>query len=228
MTSAAQVLVDLRARGDATKAAEMAAYHKTAREFLGVPAAVLDEMARDLRRELTLQARCDLAQEMWARDIHEACIFAAKLLTQARIKPDDSAVWQIISAWAQGFDSWALADHASIAGAKRLQARPVRLDEVARWTVSENKWTRRAALVMTLPWARLAHPKAGDLAVRARVLGWAELYVSDRDWFMQKAVAWWLRDLSRRDPEQVLAFLDGPGAGLAKWARKEALRIIQP
>lgn len=228
MTNAAQVLDQLRAVGDATKSAEMAAYHKTAREFLGVPAAVLDEMARDLRREITLEARCDLAQEMWATDIHEACIFAAKLLTQARIRPDDTPVWQIIAGWAEGFDSWALADHASIAGAKRLQADPSRLDAVEGWTTHENMWTRRAALVMTLPWARLTYPKADDMAVRERVLGWAETYVPDRDWFMQKAVAWWLRDLSRRDPERVLAFIDGPGAGLAKWARKEALRIIQP
>jgi 3-methyladenine DNA glycosylase AlkD len=228
MSRAEQVLEALRAQGDATKAAEMAAYHKTGREFLGVPAAVLDEMARGLRREITLEARCALAREMWASDIHEACIFAAKLLTQARIRPEDDEVWQIIAGWAQGFDSWALADHASIAGAKRLQAVPARLDQVAGWTTSDNMWTRRAALVMTLPWARLTHPKAQDLAVRERVLGWAEGYVTDRDWFIQKAVAWWLRDLSRRDPARVLAFLDGPGAGLAKWARKEALRIIQP
>lgn len=228
MTTQAQVLTRLRSLGDATKSAEMAAYHKTAREFLGVPSAVLDEMARDLRREMTLQARCDLAQEMWASDVHEAGMFAAKLLTQGRIRPDDAPVWQIIAIWAQGFDSWALADHASIAGAKRLQADPARLDEVEGWTTSENMWTRRAALVMTLPWARMTHPNTDDLTRRERILSWAEIYVPDREWFIQKAVAWWLRDLSRRDPNRVVTFVEGPGAGLAKWARKEALRIIQP
>lgn len=228
MTSASQVLDDLRTRGDASKGAEMAAYHKTARECLGVPAAVLDEMARELRHDLTLEARCALAREMWASDVHEACVFAAKLLTQARIRPDDSQVWQIIATWAQGFDSWALADHASIAGAKRLQADPTRLELVESWTTSDNMWTRRAALVMTLPWARLTHPKANELAVRERVLGWAEIYVPDRNPFMQKAVAWWLRELSKRDPARVRAFVDGPGAALTKGARTEALRIIQP
>ncbi len=228
MTDAARVLEKLRVLGDATRAAEMAAYHKTTREFLCVPAAVLDEMARDLRREMTLQARCDLAQEMWGSDVHEACIFAAKLLTQARIRPDDAPVWQIIAGWADGFDSWALADCASIAGGKRLQADPARLDAVEGWITSDNIWTRRAALVMTLPWARLPHPKADDLEVRERVLGWTETYVPDRNPFMQKAIGWWLRELSKRDPARVLAFLDGPGAGLTKGARAEALRIIQP
>lgn len=228
MMSAHRMIDELRALGDTTKSAEMAAYHKTPRVFLGVPAAVLDGLARDVRRDLTLGERCALAQELWISDVHEAGIFAAKLLTQARIRPDDTAVWQVIAGWAQGFDSWALADHASIAGAKRLQADPARLDEVEGWTASENIWTRRAALVMTLPWTRLPHPKAQDLAVRERVLGWAETYVPDRNPFMQKAVAWWLRDLSRRDPARVRAFLDGPGAALTKGARREALRIIQP
>ncbi len=227
MTSAAQILDDLRARGDVTKAAEMVAYHKTARECLGVPAAVLDEMARDSRHNLTLDARCALAEDMWASDVHEACVFGAKLLTQARIRPEDELVWRIIATWAQSFDSWALADHASIAGAKRLQADPARLDEVEGWITSENMWTRRAALVMTLPWARLTHPKADDLAVRERVLGWAGGYVSDRNPFMQKAVAWWLRELSKRDPARVVSFVEGPGAALTKGARTEALRIIQ-
>lgn len=228
MTVFARLLDELRALGDAGKAAEMAAYHKTPRVFLGVSAVALDEMARDLRRDLSLQDRCALAEEMWASDVHEACVFAAKLLTQARIRPDDAPVWRIIADWAQGFDSWAFADHASIAGAKRLQADPERLDEVEGWTTSENLWTRRAALVMTLPWTRLTHPKADDLAVREQVLGWAEIYVPDRNPFMQKAIGWWLRDLSRRDPARVLAFLDGPGAALTKGARTEALRIIQP
>ena len=42
-------------------------------------------------------------------------------------------------------------------------------------------------------------------AQRERILGWAAAYVSDPDWFIQKAVAWWLRDLSKRDPNRTRA-----------------------
>ncbi len=227
MTTAAQLVTDLRALGDADKAAEMAAYHKTGRVFLGVPAAVLDGLARDMRRALPLRERCALAQDLWHGDVHEGGIFAAKLLTQARIRPDDEQVWQIIADWAQGFDSWALADHAAIAGGKRLQADTRRLDAVAGWLEAPNLWTRRAALVMTLPFARLPFPNPAERAARARVLDWAARLVPDRDRFMQKAIAWWLRELSRRDPAAVTGFLDGPGAGLSAAARREALRIVQ-
>lgn len=228
MTVSADLLAGLHAIGDADKAAEMAAYHKTDRSFLGVSALVLDEMARDLRRSMTLGDRLDAAQTLWDSDIHEGRILAAKLLTQARIRPDDTSAWNMIVGWVPQFDSWALADHVAIAGAKRLQAMPSRLNQVAAWTTDPNLWVRRAALVMTLPWARLAHPKAADLAVREQVLGWAAGYVEDRDRFIQKAVAWWLRDLSRRDPVRARAFLDGPGAKLSKAARTEAQRLIGP
>jgi 3-methyladenine DNA glycosylase AlkD len=89
-------------------------------------------------------------------------------------------------------------------------------------------WVRRAALVATLPWARLTHPTADEREERERILGWAAGYVQDRDWFIQKAVGWWLRTLSAHDPARVTAFLAGPGAGLRGFARREATRRVRP
>jgi 3-methyladenine DNA glycosylase AlkD len=87
-------------------------------------------------------------------------------------------------------------------------------------------WTRRAALVMTLPWTRFVHPKPADVAIRERVLGWAAGYVPDRDWFIQNAIAWWLRDLSKRDPDRVRRFLEEHGAAMKPFAAKEAARYL--
>jgi 3-methyladenine DNA glycosylase AlkD len=105
-------------------------------------------------------------------------------------------------------------------------AEPARLDAVEAWTSHPNMWARRAALVATLPWTKQNHPRPEDLAIRDRVLGWAASYVADRDWFIQKAVAWWVRDLSRHDPDRARAFLAAHGAGLKSFARKEAARYI--
>ena len=93
-----------------------------------------------------------------------------------------------------------MADHACDAGNRRLIADPARLDQVETWTTIENMWTRRAALVMTLPWTKQNFPKPADLAIRDRVLGWAAQLVTDKDWFIQKAIAWWLRDLGQTRP----------------------------
>lgn len=218
-------LARLEALADAARAAEMAAYHKVARRYLGATVPQVEELVAEWRAALTLEDRVALAAGLWESDIHEARVAAAKLLTQARLRPDE-AVWDLICGWTQGFDGWALADHATSAGQKRLVADPARIEVVAGWVSSPNLWTRRAALVITLPYAKMNFPKDQELAIRERALGWAADYVADRDWFIQKAVAWWVRDLSKHDALRARAFVEGPGAGLKAFARKEAGRFL--
>jgi 3-methyladenine DNA glycosylase AlkD len=215
----------LRAHAQPGKAAQMAAYHKAPRQYLGVANPDIDALTKAWRQNLTLDERLQLARALWNTDIHEARIAAAKLLTQARIRPDQ-ATWQLIASWVPDFDAWAIADHASIAGQKRLTADPTRLDQVETWTGSGHLWTRRAALVMTLPWTKQNHPKPDDLAIRTRVLGWAASYLDDKDWFIQKAVAWWVRDLSKHDPDRARAFLAAHGDRMKPFARREAGRHL--
>ena len=213
---------------DPQKAAEMQAYHKIDRAYLGVANPVIDTKTKTWRADLTLEDRLTLASGLWDTNIHEGRIAAAKLLTQARIKPDDTAAWDLITSWVPSFDAWAIADHASIAGQKRLVADPTRLDTVATWTTSDHMWSRRAALVMTLPWAKQNSPKPHEEAARDRILGWAATYVTDPDWFIQKAIAWWLRDLSKRDQPRVTAFLTQHGDTMKAFARKEASKYLTP
>ncbi|MES2335505.1 MAG: DNA alkylation repair protein [Pseudomonadota bacterium] len=218
-------LAELQARANTAKAAEMAAYHKVARAYLGVSVPEIGELSDRWRAELALEDRLALAAGLWQTNIHEARVAAAKLLTQARIRPDEAA-WRLIAAWVPDFDAWALADHASIAGQRRLVADPSRIDLVETWVTSPHMWTRRAALVMTLPWTKQNFPKDQDLAIRARVLDWCATLAPDRDWFIQKAVAWWVRDLSKHDPRAARGFLDQHGPTLKPFARKEAARHL--
>ncbi|MCB1337975.1 MAG: DNA alkylation repair protein [Maritimibacter sp.] len=220
-----EALAALETAAEPGRAAQVAAYMKVERRYLGTPMPAVNDLTKDWRQSLTLDERVTLADALWQTDIHEARIAAAKLLTQARIK-DDAPVWRLIASWLPEFDAWAIADHACMAGQKRLAADPTRLDEVETWTGSGHLWTRRAALVITLPWTKQNHPKPADLAIRERVLGWAAGYVDDRDWFIQKAVAWWLRDLSKHDPERVRAFLDTYGDRMKPFARKEAGKYL--
>lgn len=218
-------LARLEAVGNADKAAEMAEYHKVPRRYLGVAVPEVEELVAEWRAALTVEERVALAEGLWESGAHEAMVAAAKLLTQARLRPDDGA-WALICGWVERFEGWAVSDHATIAAQKRLVAAPARIATVEDWTVHPNLWTRRAALVVTLPYAKMNFPKDQDLAIREQALGWAADYVADRDWFIQKAVAWWVRDLSKHDAARARAFLDGPGAGLKSFARKEAGRYL--
>jgi len=207
-----QAIAALEALANPEKAAEMAAYHKSTRR------------SDAWRADCTLDERLALAAALWAADIHETRVAAAKLLTQARIRPDDEGAWQLLQSWVPDFDGWSLADHAMIAAQKRLVWQPDRIEAVEGWTNSPHMWTRRAAMVITLPYAKQNHPKPVENAIRERVLGWAERYATDPDWFIQKSVAWWLRDLSKHDKPRVERWLARHGDSLKPFARKEASR----
>ncbi|MBD3786055.1 MAG: DNA alkylation repair protein [Sphingomonadales bacterium] len=221
-----EAIAALECCGDAERAAGAAEYHKVARRYLGVPVPLIEDMTRLWRAQASLEERVALADALWHSDIHEAKVAAAKLLTQARIRPD-AAVWETIAAWAPGFDAWAVADHACSAGGRRLVADPSRLDQVEGWLDNSNIWTRRAALVITLPFTKSNIPTEEERAIRERVLGWSTRLAPERDWFIQKAIGWWLRELSKHDPDRVRAWLESHGAELKPFARKEAAKYLK-
>lgn len=221
----AQALDQLRALGDAARAEQVAAYHKTPRPYLGVPVPEITALATSWRAGLSNKDRVALSDGLWQSNIHEARVAAAKLLTQARIA-DDGPVWQLITSWVPEFDAWAIADHVCDAGRRRLVADPSRIDDVESWIGADSFWIRRAALVITLPWTKQNHPKPQDLIVRDRVLGWAAVMADDREWFIQKAIAWWLRDLSKHDAPRASAWLESHGDRLKAFARKEARKYL--
>jgi 3-methyladenine DNA glycosylase AlkD len=75
---------------------------------------------------------------------------------------------------------------------------------IHRWARSEDRWWRRAALVCTVALNNKTRGGSGDTR---RTLDVCRLLVSDRDDMVVKAMSWSLRELSRRDPDAVRAFL---------------------
>ncbi|MFK7737459.1 MAG: DNA alkylation repair protein [Pirellulaceae bacterium] len=225
--NADEAIAALRAHADPERAAGMASYHKADREYLGLSNAITGDLATGWRKEAADQAALvALAQGLWDTDVFEARVAAGKLFVQARMRPDDVIAWEWITSAVAQFDSWAIADAVAQGGQKRLAQDPTRLDLLEEWTRSEHMWTRRAAFVFALPFVKSRHPNDVEKAARGRVLGWADALAEDHEWFIQKAIAWWLRDLSKRDPEATRGWLDAHGARLKPFARKEAARYL--
>jgi 3-methyladenine DNA glycosylase AlkD len=221
MTNPQSALEALQALADPQIAAKTAKLNKVDRPYLGVSNPQIDVLYKEWRNDTDIDQRVVIAAHLWDSNIHEARIAAAKLLTQARINPD-KIVWDEIIRWVPECDSSEISDHACAAGARRLPANLERLDTLELWTMHDSMWVRRAALIMTLPWAKLNHPSALDLAARDRVLGWAAIYAPDHDPAIQKAIALWLRTLSKHDKQSVLGFLDAHGSQMNASALKEA------
>ncbi|MEJ6394290.1 DNA alkylation repair protein [Gymnodinialimonas sp. 2305UL16-5] len=220
-------LAALRAEADPERAAQMAAYHKVDRVYLGLSNAVTGALATEWRKAAADQAALvALAEGLWESDVFEARVAAGKLFVQARMRPDDHLAWGWIIGVVPQFESWAIADAVAQGGQKRLVQDPARLDLLEEWTRSGHLWTRRAAFVFALPFCKSRHPSAVEATARRRVLGWCTDLADDREWFIQKAIAWWLRDLSKRDPDAVQEWLAAEGDRLKPFARKEAARHL--
>jgi len=216
----------LTALADPEQASQMRTHHKADRTYLGISTPQINDLTKTWRTDLGLADRVMLADSLWQTDIFEARVAAAKLLTQARLRPDDEPAWELLQSWVPDFDSWAIADHVCIAVQKRLIADPARLDTVEAWAASDQLWTKRAALVSTLPWTKQNHPKPEELAARERILGWASGYLPVKNGILQKAIAWWVRDPSRHDPVRAQAFLDENKDNMKAYAIKEASRYL--
>lgn len=218
-----QDLDRLRDLADADRAARHAARHKTGRETLGVSPAAIEALVAEWRGTLDLEARLDLARRLWESDVHEARLAAARLLVQARIRPDDAA-WQAILDWAPQIDGVEIGDAVMSAAARRLVARPGRVEELAPWAASRNPWLRRGLLTATAPWAKMNNPKPEDLQIRERILEQALDLAGDRHGAVRQAVEGWLRDLTRHDADRAQAWRAARDLRAAEDAAEDASR----
>ncbi|MDC1297030.1 DNA alkylation repair protein, partial [Octadecabacter sp.] len=140
MITLKEAVATLQASGSTQKASEMASHHKVSRLYLGVQNAALDAAVKTWRADMTLDERLTLASDLWDSNIHEGRMAAAKLLVQARIKPDDAA-WALITSWVPQTDTNAIAEQVCNAGSRRLLTNPSRIDELEGWTTSDHAWT---------------------------------------------------------------------------------------
>jgi len=195
-------------------------YHKSSREHWGIPVPECEKITRGLCKDLEDKDLLLLARSLWETNQFDLMVCAAKILNLKRLKPSP-ALWNTILFFLKQVDGWALEDHLAQAAGKCILADESLLDVLEKWTKHPNFWMRRAALVYTLPYAKPSRNPE-------RMLLWAGVYAKDPEWFIQKAIGWWLRDLGEHNPERVAAFLKVHWKDLQSVARKEATRKLSP
>lgn len=211
-----KLIQEMREQGDAANAALQKKYHKSERVHFGVTTPQCTQFAMHLTKDLEEKEILVLAKAFWETDLFDPMICASKMLIQKKVAPS-SVLWKQLLSFLKKVDGWALEDCLCHVAWKCILADERLLDVVEGWTKHPNFWMRRAALVYTLPFAK----KGRD---PERMLSWAAQYIHDPEWFIQKAIGWWLRVLGEHNPDRVLQFLEEyPLKGVAK---KEATRKL--
>lgn len=202
---AARLEARLREVARPERAEQERRYLKSDLEFLGATVwqirAAVKEMLAGLDEELDHRRLLDLVEVLWRKPMHERRMSAVVLLEMRSglLGPSDLL---LIERLIRESLTWALVDGLAgdvvgdILSADEAGTTPV-LD---RWAADDDFWVRRAALLAWLRPLRRGAPLD-------HFLGMADTMLDEREFFIRKAIGWVLREVGKRRPEPVAAWL---------------------
>ena len=125
----------------------------------------------------------------------------------------------------RGIHSWGEADSFAVYIAGPAWREQNISDHVIQsWARSPDRWWRRAALVSTVPLNNRARGGRGDVS---RTLKICRMLIRDRDDMVVKGLSWALRELSKRNPAAVKAFVKRYDRQLAPRVRREVTNKLR-
>jgi 3-methyladenine DNA glycosylase AlkD len=174
-------------------------YFPTRLAVSGVAVPDLRRIARSI--EVAPSEVLPLARTLAKTGGFEARLVAYELLARFKTPLTTQSVEEL----GRGNDNWGVVDAFSV-----LVAGPawrngsVRDATVRRWARSRDRWWRRTALASTIALNAKSRGGTGDLK---RTLAICRLLSGDDDDMVVKALSWALRELCKREPAAVRAFL---------------------
>jgi 3-methyladenine DNA glycosylase AlkD len=195
----------LRRLGRPERAASEQNYLKSDLEFAGVTVPVMRSQAAAWARgrggldhdELTA-----LARDLWTRPLFECRLIAVIFLERdARLlNPPDT---DLIEYLLRNSGTWALVDGLATNVAGVLAERHDVTPTLDGWAADPDFWIRRSAMLALL---RPLRRGEGDFE---RFAGYADSMLEEKEFFIRKAIGWVLREVAKKRPELVAAWL-GP------------------
>lgn len=214
---------ELRSRGTPERAEHEKAYLKSELDHYGTTVPAIRSAVKTIvpqYSELTHDELLALVVALWTPRVHERRMAAVELLELevGCLGPQDLPLLERLLRESR---TWALVDGlaASVVGslADRFPEVGATLD---RWSVDDDFWMRRSALLAHLGGLRAGQ---GDFDRFAR---YADAMLDDKEFFIRKAIGWVLRDTARKRPQLVYEWLL-PRAGRASGVTlREALKPL--
>ncbi len=200
----------------------MSAYMKQRFQFFGIKAHLRKDIARNwlqnLPRQLDSAERREIVLTLYhqeQREFHYAAIDWMNTWKKEVIEKDDADFLKLLIITHSWWDS--VDAIASNYLGKYLRKFPLEGTElIEEWRNSENMWLRRSCLIYQL--------KYGNETDFPLLISLINQFKHEKEFFIQKAIGWSLRQYSKFQPEAVRDFLhDSDLKGLA---RKEAEKYL--
>ncbi len=205
---------------DDQNALQMSRYMRNLHSFYGIKAPERGEILKKVIAEHGLPTPADLPallQNMWdkpQREWHYCGLeIADKVIKKCPVEALDWIESLIIQkSWWDTVDVLA----PRLAGKVFLRF-PEKIDTyTARWITSDNFWLQRSALIF-----QLSYKTKTD---QARLFAYCELCKDSKEFFIQKAIGWALRQYARTAPQPVRDFV--ALTPLASLSKREAMKHL--
>lgn len=204
------------------RAAAQKAYMKDNFEFYGITAPERKEIQKPFLLKQHLPPKKDLAKlvkELWSKPQREYQMFGQELVNKysKQLKKEDMALLEYMvtqKSW------WDTVDYiaANTIGTYFKLYPELRKRYVKKWLVSNNMWLQRSALLFQL--------KYKDELDNELLSDTIKQLLGSKEFFINKAIGWILRQYSRVNPGWVKDFVhDNPT--LANLSKREALRLMK-
>jgi 3-methyladenine DNA glycosylase AlkD len=191
-------------------------------KFHGVPKPILRLIAAEIGQFIQRKPTDALAllQIIWGEGSFEAKQIAGMSLEKFGSKYTSTCL-NFISSALPDLDNWSVCDILAMSGVRPIvySAPELILPLSERWIRSNNKWTRRFGVVSLLGYKRVK--------TTTRVFALLDSVMEDNEQDIKKAVSWVLRDISKKNPEEVAEFLirwaKAKPSKTARWIIKDGL-----
>jgi 3-methyladenine DNA glycosylase AlkD len=220
---ATEIATTLGAHANPERAVQEKRYLKSSLEHWGVGTPTFRTVVRGVLKahpELDRGQLLALVGTLWASGVHELRAAALEALERkgGLLVPEDLG---LVERLCRESRSWAYVDFLAAHVAGRLvQRHPELVAVLDRWAGEDDFWVRRAALLALLEPLRRG---GGDFARFAR---YADAMLEEREFFIRKAIGWVLREVAKKRPELVLAFLEPRLGRVAGLTLREAARHL--
>ena len=211
----------LESMRDSSKEKQFQAYLKSSQPMFGVNAGPRKNTLKSVLTSFPIESfseYTDTILNLWQQPEREFQYCAIDVACKYKKFHTDSA-WPTFEILAMDAKWWDLTDGISVnlIGAL-LRINRGYQDILDRWASDSNLWIRRTSLL-----AHLKHKEEMDIkSVERTIL----TLTQDKQFFIQKAIGWTLREYSKTNPDWVIAFIDKENEQLSNLAIREGTKFI--
>lgn len=215
------ILNELKSVSDPKRLEGMKRYAIGTDKALGVSLPETRSIASAVKKQVPLDQRHELAQQLWDTEIHEARILASMIDNPKQVTKKQ------MDTWTKDFYSWDLCDQ--VCG-NLFQKTDFFLDKAFQYSTSKSEFIKRTGFVLMVQYA-VHHKKAPD-DLCLEFLKRVEEEAWDQRNFVRKATNWCLRQIGKRSkflhPYAIACAerIREQGTTSAKWIAADALREL--